>query len=307
MSKSKRKAAKSALPVPVAASVLDYVLPILGGAIVTMFVLSLLKFGAAEVWSPFARSGPNIFKALAASALAGGIAAAVLGRRFSGPLAATACALGWALWGLSLHWGAQGQYLQILQGGLAQEMAGAVLFTNAISQSLSVAFALLLASAVSWLWARRRKDLISDATPITDDDLDGNGLKSFSTAFVYPLSTLVGGVILLNLFGLLILPLGDRSLQQLPSAPGVAALCGVLTMAALFVATFIARRAFRALGSIGDVVIAPLVIAVVATFAGALRPAALLIWHTSAFELASWGALGASLGYYFARVSMKVK
>lgn len=287
-----------------AASVLDYLLPILGGAIVTMFVLALLKFGADEVWSPFARSGPNIFKALAVSALAGGIAAAVLGRRFSGPLAATACALGWALWGLSLHWGAQGQYLQILDGGLPREAIGALLFTNAIAQSLSVAFALLLASAVSWFWARRRKDLIEEA-PVTDDDLEGNGLKSFSTAFVYPLSTLIGGVIMLNIFGLLVMPLGDSSIEQLPSGPGVAALCGLLTMAALFVATFVARRTFRALGSVGDIVIAPLVIAVVATLDGLRAPAALLIWHTSAFELASWGALGASLGYYFARASMK--
>ena len=306
-SKSKRKATNSAVPAPVAASILDYLLPILGGAIVTMFVLSLFKFGATEVWSPFARSGPSIFKALAVSALAGGIAAAVLGRRFSGPLAATACALGWALWGVSLHFGAQGQYLQILQGGLPPEAVGALIFTNAISQSLSVAFALLLASAVSWFWARRRTDLLRDETPITDDDLDGNGLKSFSTALVYPLSTLFGGVILLNLCGLLALPLGARTLEQLPSGPAVAALCGVLTMAALFVATFLARRAFRALGSIGDVVIAPLCITFVAAFAGLMRPAALLIWHTSAFELASWGALGASLGYYFARASLKIR
>ena len=312
MSKSPRT--KTALPAPIAASVLDFLLPILGGAIVTMFVLALLKFGAAEVWSPFARSGANIFKGLAASAMAGGIAAAVLGRRFSGPIAATACALGWALWGLSLHWGAQGQYLQILGGGFPAGAPVSLVFANAISQSLSVAFALLIASAVSWFWARRRKDLIEDEAPITDDDRDGNGLKSFSTAFVYPISTAIGGVILLILFGLLALPLGEPPVSQLPSGPGVAALCGLLTMAALCVATFVARRAFRALGSVGDVIVAPLVIAFVAMmFLAAqgqmplLRPAALLIWHTSAFELSSWGALGASLGYGFARSKIGMK
>lgn len=288
-----------------AATLLDYLLPILGGAIVTMLALSLFKFGANEVWSPFARSGPSIIKALAVSALAGGIAAAVLARRFSGPIAATACALGWALWGLSLHYGAQGKYLQIVQGGLAPEMVGSLIFSNAVMQSLSVAFALLIASAINWLWARRRTDLIIDEAPVNDDDLDGNGLKSFSTAFVYPLSTLLGGVLALNLFGLLALPLGAKSLQQLPSGPGVAALCGLLTMAALFVATFISRRTFRARGSVGDIVIAPLCIAFVAALAGTMRPAALLIWHTSAFELASWGALGASLGYHFARSKMQ--
>ena len=309
-SQSKVKIAKIALPAPVASSVLDYLLPILGGAIVTMLVLSLLKFGAAEVWSPFARSGPNIFKALAASALAGGIATAVLGRRFSGPLAATACALGWALWGLSLHFSAQGQYLQILGGGFPEGAPASLLFANAISQSLCVAFALLIASAVSWFWVRRRKDIIDEA-PVTDDDLDGNGLKSFSTALVYPISTGIGGVILLIIFGLLALPLGEPPVDQLPSGPAVAALCGVLTMAALCVATFLARRAFRALGSVGDIVVAPLVIAFVSMIflssqgqMPLLRPAALLIWHTSAFELSSWGALGASLGYYFARASM---
>lgn len=300
--------AKSAPPSPIAASVLDYLLPILGGAVVTMLVLWLLKFGAAEVWSPFARTGPNLFKALTISALAGGIAATALARRFSGPLAATACALGWASWGLALHAGAQGKYLAILEGGLPPEAQGFLLFTNAISQSLSIAFALLLASAVSWLWARRTK-LIFDEAPITDDDLAGDGIKSFATAFVYPLATLFGGVIMLNIFGLLIVPLGAPSIEQLPSSPGVAALCGLLTMFALFVATFVSRRAFRALGSAGDIVVAPLVVAFAAVFAQTplLRPAALLIWQTSAFELSSWGALGASLGYYFARASMKVK
>ncbi len=312
--KSQRKAnaAQRAVPAPVAASILDYLLPILGGAIVTMFVLSLLKFGATEIWSPFGRSGGNIFKGLALSALAGGIAAAVLGRRFSGPLAATACALGWALWGLSLHVGAQGKYLDILGGGLPEGAPASLVFANAVSQSLSVAFGLLIASAVSWFWARRRKDLVQDEAPVTDDDLEGNGLKSFSTAFVYPLATAIGGVVLLIIFGLLALPLGEPPLQALPSSVGAALWCGVLTMAALLVATFAARRAFRALGSVGDMVVAPLVIAFVAMmFLAArgqmplLRPAALLIWHTSAFELSSWGALGASLGYYFARFSMK--
>lgn len=309
----KTKLVKSALPAPVAASILDTLLPIVGGAIVTMLVLALLKFGAAEVWSPFARSGSNVFKGLAASGMAGGIATAVLGRRFHGPLAATACALGWALWGLSLHFGAQGQYLEITGGGFPAGVTASLIFSNAVSQSLSVAFALLIASAVSWFWVRRRKDVVEEA-PITDDDLDGSGLKSFSTAFAYPLATAIGGVIMLMIFGLLALPLGEPRLEQLPSGPGVAAWCGVLTMAALFVATYMARRAFRALGSAGDVIVAPLVIAFVAMmFLAAqgqmpiLKPAALLIWHTSAFELSSWGALGASLGYYFARSKAGLK
>ncbi len=313
--KSRRKTniAKPALPAPVAASILDYLLPVLGGAIVTMFVLSLLKFGAGEVWSPFGRSGANIFKGLAVSAMAGGIAASALGRRFSGPLAATACALGWALWGLSLHVGAQGKYLDILGGGFPDGAPATLIFANAVSQSLSVAFGLLIASAVSWFWARRRKDLVPDEAPITDDDLAGNGIRSFSTAFVYPLATAIGGVILLTIFGLLALPLGEPPVEQLPSSVGATLWCGVLTMAALFVATFLARRAFRALGSVGDIVVAPLVISFVAMiFLSAqgqmplLRPAALLIWHTSAFELSSWGALGASLGYYAARASVKI-
>ena len=309
-SQHKTKIAKSA---PVAASVLDYLVPLIGGAVVTMLVLALLKFGAAEIWSPFARSGPNIFKGLAASAMAGGIATAVLGRRFHGPLAATACALGWALWGLSLHFSAQGQYLAITGGGFPPGARESLVFSNAISQSLSVAFALIVASAVSWFWVRRRKDIVDEA-PINDDDLDGNGLKSFSTAFVYPLSTVIGGVFALMIVGVLALPLGEPTLQQLPSGPGVAALCGVLTMLALFVATYGARRAFRALGSSGDVILAPLAIAFVAMmFLAAqgqmpiLRPAALLLWRTSAFELSSWAALGAGLGYYFARSKMKIQ
>ena len=321
-SNSKVKIAKTAVPAPVAASILDYILPILGGAIVTMFVLALLHFGADEIWSPFARSGSNIFKGLAASAMAGGIATAVLGRRFNGPLAATACSLGWALWGLSLHVGAQGKYLDILGGGFPTGAPASLIFANAVSQSLCVAFGLLIASAVGWFWARRRQNALRSSggsqfsmmeeAPITDDDLDGNGLKSFSTAFVYPLSTAIGGVFMLILFGLLALPLGEPQLGQLPSGPLAALWCGLLTMAALAVATFAARRAFRALGSVGDVVVAPLVIAFVAMlFLAAsgqmplLRPAALLIWRTSAFELSSWGALGASLGYYFARASLK--
>ncbi len=311
MSKSKTKIAKSAAPAPVAASVFDYLVPLAGGAIVTMVVLALLKFGAAEVWSPFERTGANVFKGLATSAMAGGIATAVLGRRFHGPLAATACALGWALWGLSLHFSAQGQYLAIVGGGFPAGARERLVFSNAISQSLSVAFALIVASAVSWFWARRRKDIIEEA-PVSDDDLAGNGLKSFSTAFVYPLSTVIGGVFALMILGVLGLPLGDPRLDQLPSGPAVAAVCGFLTMAALFVATFVARRAFRALGSSGDVILAPLVIAFVATmFLAAqfqmpiLQPAALLLWRTSAFELSSWAALGAGLGYYFARSKMQ--
>ena len=305
---NKLKAPRDTKSAPVAASILDYLLPIIGGAVVTMLVLWLLQFGATEVWSPFARTGAGIFKALTISALAGGIAAAILGRRCSGPIAATSPALGWALWGLSLHWSARGQYLQIMGGGLPQEATGILLFVNAISQSLSVAFALSIAAAVGWLWARRQ-NIIHDEAPVTDDDLEGNGIQSFGTAFVYPLATLFGGVIMLIIFGTLALWLGDPTVEQLPSGPGVAALCGLLTMAALFVATSLARRAFRALGNAGDIVMAPLVIALVAVFAQTplLRPAALLIWHTSAFELASWGALGASLGFYFARSKMKVQ
>ena len=313
-SQSKVKIAKSAVPAPVAVSVLDYLLPVVGGAIVTMLVLALLRFGAAEIWSPFAQSGANIFKGLAASAMAGGIASAVLGRRFHGPLAATSCALGWALWGLGLHFSAQGQYLAITGDGFPAGARESLVFSNAISQSLSVAFALIVASAVSWFWARRRKDFIKDEAPINDDDLDGNGLKSFSTAFVYPLSTVIGGVMMLMITGVLGLPLGDPQLNQLPSGPGVAAACGLLTMLALSVATFLARRAFRALGSSGDVITAPLVIAFVAgMFLAAqfqmpiMNPAALLIWRTSAFELSSWAALGASLGYYFARSKIGIK
>ena len=296
-----------------AASIFDYLLPILGGAVATMLVLWLLKFGANEVWSPFARSGAGIFKALTISALAGSIAAAVLGRRCSGPIAATACALGWALWGLSLHFGAQGHYLEIVGGGFPDGARASLLFANAVSQSLSVAFALLIAWAASWFWTRRRTDAIEE-TLISDDDLEGNGLKSFGTAFFYPLATAIGGAITLLIFGALALPLGEPTLQQLPSGAAVAAGCGVLTMLSLFVATLVVRRALRALSSAGDVIVAPLVIAFVAAMFLAsggqmpiLRSAALLIWRTSAFELASWGALGASLGFYFARSKMKVQ
>ena len=298
---------------PASASILDYLLPIVGGAVVTMLVLWLLQFGANEVWSPFARSGAGVFKALTISALAGGIATAVLGRRVSGPIAATACALGWALWGLSLHFGAQGRYLEIVGGGFPTGARASLLFANAVSQSLCVAFALLIASAASWFWTRRRAGA-TDETLVSDDDLEGNGLKSFGTAFFYPLATLFGGAITLLIFGALVLPLGEPTLQQLPSGPAVSAGCGVLTMAALCVATFVTRRVLRALGSAGDVIVAPLVIASVAMMFLAtggqlpiLRSAALLIWHTSAFELASWGALGASLGFYFARSKMKVQ
>ena len=315
-SKSKVKITKAA---PVTLSWLEYALPLAGGAVAVMLVLSFLRFGALEVWQPFAIGGAKIFKGLAASALAGGITCAVLGRRFSGPMAATACALGWALWGWGLHFGAQGRYLEFLPGGLDGSKAAGLIFSNAISQSLAVAFALLLASAVSWFWVRRRKDSIFDPEPISDDDLAGQGLRSFGTAFVYPLSTAIGGVILLMIAGVLALPLGAPmgapTTGQLPSGPGAALWCGVLTMVALGLATYGARRAFRALGSVGDVVVAPLVIAFVAgLFAAAngqmpiLLPAALLIWRTSAFELASWGALGASAGYYFARAQlMQVK
>ena len=58
---------------------------------------------------------------------------------------------------------------------------------------------------------------------------------------------------------------------------------------------------------VGDVAVAPLCIALVAALAGLMRPAALLIWQTSAFEIASWAALGASLGYYFARSSLQIR
>ena len=313
ISKSPRKTKIAKSAAPVAASVFDYILPLAGGAIVTMLVLALLHFGANEIWSPFERTGANVFKGLATSAMAGGIATAVLGRRFHGPLAATACALGWALWGLGLHFGAQGQYLAITGDGFPDGARARLVFSNAISQSLSVAFALIVASAISWFWARRRKD-VADEAPVNDDDLDGNGLKSFSTAFVYPLSTVIGGVFALMILGVLALPMGDPPLEQLPSGPAVAALCGALTMLALFIATYAARRAFRALGSSGDVILAPLVIAFVAgMFLAAqfqmpiMNPAALLIWRTSAFELSSWAALGAGLGYYFARSKMKIQ
>lgn len=301
--------AKSA---PVAASILDYLLSVFGGAVVTMLVLWLFKFGASEVWSPFARVGARFVGALALSALAGGMASAILNRRLDGPLAATSCAAGWVLWGLSLHWGARGRYLALSGDGFPDGALISILFSNAISQSLCVALALLIALVASWFWTRRRADDVVQ-TPISDDDLEGNGLKSFGTAFFFPLATLIGGVIALSIFGALALPLGEPRLEQLPSGPAVAAVCGVLTMCALFVATFVTRRALRALGSVGDVIVAPLVIAFVAMMFLAsggqmslLRPAALLIWHTSAFELASWSALGASLGFSFARSKMKI-
>ena len=313
-SKSKTKSKSVPVPAPVAASLLDYVLPIVGGAIVTMLVFSFLHFGALEIWQPFQIGGSKIFRGLAMSALAGGIATAVLGRRFSGPMAATACALGWALWGWSLHFGARGLYLKFLPGGVSRADAVGLIFTNAISQSLCVAFGLLIASAVSWFWVRRRKDFDFDADPVSDDDLEGNGLKSFGTAFIYPLATVIGGVFLLMVLSVLALPLGEPPLRGLPSGPLAALWCGLIAAAAMFGATFGARRAFRSVGSVGDVIVAPLVIAFVAGLWIAaradmpiLRPAALLIWHTSAFELASWGALGAGLGFYFARSKMKVK
>ena len=291
-----------------ARNLFELVLPVVGGAIVVMLVFSFFKFGANEIWSPFAVGGSKIFKGLATSALAGGIATAILGRRLDGPLAAMGCALGWALWGWSLHFGAQGRYLNFLPGGLPAGVPASFVFSNAISQSLCVAFSLLIASAVSWFWVRRTQKGGFAADNVGDDDRAGNGLKSFSTAFMYPLSTAIGGVFLLIFFGLLTLPLGEPTVGQLPSGPGVALWCGLLAMTALAVATTFARRIFRAIGSIGDVVVAPLAVGFVAMIFGAalgqmplMRPAALLLWHTSGFEMASWAALGAALGYYFAR------
>ena len=322
MAKSKLSKTKT-LPPPTpsriaatrALSLFDLALPVLGGAIVAMLVLSLLGFGANEVWKPFAQTGGNVFKGLAASALAAGIATAVLGRRLDGPLAAMGCALGWALWGWSLHFGAQGRYLNFVPGGLPKGVPESLIFKNAVSQSLAVAFALLLASAIGWFWVRRAHAK-TGAPPIDtvgDDDREGSGLKSFRTALVYPVSTAIFGVFLLIVFGLLVLPLGEPQTNQLPSGPGAALWCGLLAMAALGVATTFARRIFRAIGSIGDVVVAPLVVAFVAAlFVVApdlrtlLKPAALLVWHTSAFEMASWSALGAALGYYFARAKPAV-
>ena len=317
-SKSKSKIVVAAPPSPARAAasralaLFELALPVLGGAIVVMLVFSFLKFGASEIWSPFQVGGSKIFKGLAASALAGGIATAVLGRRLDGPLAAMGCALGWALWGWSLHFGAQGGYAKFLPGGLPGGVAASFVFSNAISQSLCVAFGLLIASAVSWFWVRRTQKGGFAADNVSDDDRDGSGLKSFSTAFIYPLSTAIGGVFFLIVFGLLTLPLGEPKVGQLPSGPGVALWCGLLAMAALGVATTFARRIFRAIGSIGDVVVAPISVAFVAMiFLAAradmplMRPAALLLWHTSGFEMASWAALGAALGYYFARAKTK--
>lgn len=295
-----------------ALTLFDLALPVLGGAVVVMLILSLLGFGAGEIWAPFSVGGSKIFRAVALSGLAGGITTAILGKRTDGPLAAMGCAVGWALWGWSLHWGAQGRYLNYLPGGLPQGVPEQLVFANAVLQSLCIAFGLLIASAVSWFWVRRGKNSILEADNVSDDDRDSSGLRSFSTALVYPLSTAIGGVFLLIVFGLLVLPLGEPQTRFLPSSPGAALWCGVLAMAALGVATTVARRAFRAIGSLGDVVVAPLTIAFVAgIFLAArgqmslLRPAALLLWHTSAFEMASWAALGAALGFYFARAKTK--
>ena len=319
-SKSKSKSKPLPLPPPSPARAaaqrallrFDLALPVLGGAVVVMLVLSLLKFGAREIWSPFNVGGSNIFRALALSGLAGGITTAIIGKRYDGPLAAMGCAVGWALWGWSLHFGAQGHYLNYLPGGLPTGAPESIVFANAISQSLCVAFGLLVASAVSWFWVRRGQNSMLEPDNVSDDDRDGSGLKSFSTAFVYPLSTAIGGVALLIVFGLLALPLGEPPTRQLPSGPGAALWCGILAMLALGVATTFARRAFRAIGSIGDVVVAPLTLAFVGgLFLAArgqmplLKPAALLLWHTSAFEMASWAALGAALGYFFARAKTR--
>ena len=314
MSKSQRKQAKPQTTVRAETAATTDAFSIVVGAMVTMVALAFVHFGVVELWSPFssftlqgiavAGQGGAMYRAIAFSAFAGGLATVATGSRTSGPQAPLACSLGWGIWGLTVHAQSSGTFMKLLPDRTSAPGAGVIFFSNGPPQAITVAFGLLLASGTAWIVARA----YSRGKHVQPKPADtGSNVTVFSNAMSYPMIVAAMGAAFLFLGGVFLLPLGELAPAALPSPLFNAVLCAGLATLAFGGAAFITRRNFNTIGTIGYTVAAPMVVAfITGIFLAArgqfplLRPAALLVYQGSAFEVASWGAVGSILGYYLA-------
>ncbi|HEX8832975.1 MAG TPA: hypothetical protein VF719_02180, partial [Abditibacteriaceae bacterium] len=122
---------------------------ILAGAMATVVVLFVLKFGVRELWSPFGATGSLVFRGLLASSVAGALVATFLARGSRVPLAAMAVALGWGIFGLYQHVIAPASYIPILRGTMKVGPDISIKAThqfllNAAFQPIVIAFGFIL-------------------------------------------------------------------------------------------------------------------------------------------------------------------
>lgn len=314
----------------------DGAISLLIGALASVAILVALGFGAREIWSSFTQTGSNIFRGLAISGLAGGLAAAVayhsvIKREASvaSPaalriLSPAACALGWGLLGLSMHT-SNTKFFDSLPEGARNVFAGTQVFlNNGAWQALSVALGLMLSAIISWMIERRffaPQAVVAStkrgkvATTSTRDDVsDENSLEArqvlpaFSRNMSLPLLVAIPGFVLLCVLGLIVHFLPQPNANQLPAESGRALLAAVICALSFGVASFGVRRSFGGgarENSLAYVLAAPIVIAFVcAMFLSAqgqipiLRSAVDTVWNSSPFEAASWGAFGSAIGFW---------
>ena len=319
-SKAKQREAVAATRVvraePEAVSAASFIVSLLMGALAADVVLLFLSFGLREIWSPFALTGDRVWRALAFSGLIGGLVTAIAARGARGPQAPAACALGWGIWGLLQHVVAPGglkslPFIVKMPAAQLPSVATAVILNTGAFQPLCIAFGLLLAAVTArmtdrLIFAPHRATVVSAKAP----QMGANRSRAIVRVMTYPLLTMVLGLVLISLLGLLLLLPPQLHARDLPLHVSRAWLCAVVSLSASAVAAYVIRSFWRPTGSLGYLLAAPLVIA----FASAmiivtqgklplLEPMKRLLWNSSAFELASWGAFGAACGYWAAETS----
>ncbi|MDQ3815360.1 MAG: hypothetical protein M3347_15685 [Armatimonadota bacterium] len=300
-------------PQPEKLSVANSFVSLLIGAVAADLVLLFLNLGLRELWLPVFETGGRVFRALTFSGIVGGVATAIAARGVRGPLAPAACALGWGVWGLLQHVTASGSFknLPFVAAEPAARLpliATATILNLGIFHPPCVAFGLLIAAVAAWItdqkiFAPQRAAASTTEAPSPS----GKPTAVFLQASSYPLLTAVLGLVLISVLGLLLLLLPQFNADQLPMHVSRAWLCAAVSLCAFAVTAYVIRSRLRPAGSIGYLMAAPIVIVfsswLIVKTQGQLvllEPMKRLLWNSSPFELACWGALGAACGYWAA-------
>ncbi len=290
-------------------------------------------FGQSEI-------GGHVFRGLIFSAMVGGLVATIAMRGLDRPslrmLPGAACALGWGILGWLFHTLSSTRFPNFLSPGQQNENTlKAVFWSNGVSQPLCVAFGLLIAAIMGWLAEKRffapqrlaqrdslnkktknarRKTPVAVAEDATENIALSQTSRAFSRNLTFPLMVAVPGLFLLSIFGLTLLALPLLNGSELPASPFLAAIAALLCVVSFGGGAWLTRRFFGSAATqnggentVAYLIAAPIAVAFVCGLwfqsggtVSVLQPAARVIWDSSPFEAASWGAFGSALGFWLA-------
>jgi hypothetical protein len=139
---------------------------------------------------------------------------------------------------------------------------------------------------------------------------DGTAGRTFGRSFGSPVMTAIPGFFLFSVLGVVLQILPMPGVASLPSPVGRALLAALVSVVAFGGASYLARRFYGGGGTAAYLMGAPLaVVFISALFVAAkghisiLSPATAVLWNSSAFEVASWGAFGSAIGFWIAEAS----